>query len=207
MVNDTQRQKRKEWCNLHLNDNWRRTIFSDETSIWLFGDNTKFWYKGPRPHKLTVRHPGKLHVWGAIHMKKKIPLYIFKQNLNADLYCHILEWNMLGQAYESLGTNWVSQQDNDPKHTSKKAQKLLSDFCPKILQWPSSSPDLNPIENIWALLKSNAMAKNPKNLTELEEAILCAWDELSQETICNCIRSMNNRCKMCIDSNGFPIKY
>ncbi len=48
------------------------------------------------------------------------------------------------------------QQDNDLKHTSSDAQGDLKTHLPgQVLSWPSYSPDLNPIENVWTVLKKN----------------------------------------------------
>ena len=67
------------------------------------------------------------------------------------------------------------QQDNDPKNTAKAAFEWFKWKQLNVLEWPSQSPDLNPIENLWYDLKIDVHQQNPSNLKELDQLIFEEW--------------------------------
>uniref|UniRef100_A0A8C9YHZ6 Tc1-like transposase DDE domain-containing protein n=1 Tax=Sander lucioperca TaxID=283035 RepID=A0A8C9YHZ6_SANLU len=77
-----------------------------------------------------------------------------------------------------LGRKWVFQMDNGPKHTSKLVTKWLKDNKVKVLEWPSQSPDLKPINNLWAALKRRVRARRPTNLTQFHQFCQEEWAKI-----------------------------
>jgi transposase len=155
------------------------------------------------------KHSGKIHVWACISFLGKICVRTFRENNNADVYCSLLQDGFQGLAdsiYGGRGT-WVFQHDNSPIHTAKKFTDLLNEVGIPVLAWPSKSPDLNPIENIWTLLKQRVRKRLPKTLDELEEYIYDAWWSIDDMTISDLCNSIHSRIEKCIKARGGQVEY
>lgn len=101
----------------------------------------------------------------------------------------------------------IFQDDNDPKHRAKKTTNLLKSHNIKHLEWPPSSPDLNPIENCWSLMKTKISKSEISDMGDLRGAIIDAWNSIEYHIIFNLISSMPIRIAEVIKNNGDIIDY
>ncbi|KAK3548295.1 hypothetical protein QTP70_009088 [Hemibagrus guttatus] len=97
-------------------------------------------------------------------------LAVINGTMNSAVYQKILKENVRPSVCDlKLKRTWVLQQDNDPKHTSKSTSEWLKKNKMTTLEWPSQSPDLNPIEMLWHDLKKVVHARKPSNVAELQQ--------------------------------------
>ena len=87
-------------------------------------------------------------VWGCMSASGIGHLAEVESKMNAQKYVHILSNHLIQSAEElGIGDDLIFQSDNDPKHTSFKAQAWLRESLIETLEWPPQSPDLNIIEH------------------------------------------------------------
>ena len=99
------------------------------------------------------------------------------------------------------------QEDNDPKYTSGKAQKWRKDNQVKRISWPAQSQDLNPMENVWTVLKANISDYKPSSTKELIRIIKKEWKKLDKIFAENLVNSMKKRISDVIYNKGDHIYY
>uniref|UniRef100_A0A8C7SD41 Tc1-like transposase DDE domain-containing protein n=1 Tax=Oncorhynchus mykiss TaxID=8022 RepID=A0A8C7SD41_ONCMY len=173
-------------------EDWGKVIFSDESPFQLFGAFGKTLVRRRQVERYhqscvmpTVKHPETIHVWGCFSAKGVGSLTILPKNTatNKEWYQHILREELLPTIQEQFGDEQcLFQHDGAPCHKAKVITKWLGEQNIDILgPWSGNSPDLNPIENLWSILKRRVDKQKPTNSDQLQALIMQEWAAISQD--------------------------
>jgi len=200
-------------------EDWKRVVWSDETKINHLGSYGRKWVWKKAGEGLTDRlvegtvkfGGGNLMLWGCMLWEGPGFATKIDGRMDADLYVSILD-DELQATLEYYGKDIedvVFQQDNDPKHKSKKATNWFKDNGFVVMVWPPQSADLNPIEHLWHYLKRKLGEYEvaPKSIHELWERVQTEWEKIPAATCQNLIESMPRRVEAVIMAKGGYTKY
>jgi transposase len=216
-----QRKARLEWAMEYAKkprDFWDHVIFSDESSfhtnealkgkvVWRFAHEE---LQSPFVQPVTKFGGHKLQVWGCVTSQGVGWACSLPEGIDSDTYLVILknelQWTISLYFKEFNGV--VFQQDGAGPHRANVVKNYLKLQKYSVLPWPAHSPDLSPIENLWANLKKRLEEKHgeiPK--TKLWEVVDEEWEETSKEYCKNLFASMPDRIQAVINARGGYTKY
>jgi len=211
-------------------EEWRRVIFTDEMGMQTGSNGGRVWvwrypeetYKEDCCGVMHVSGFKKIKVWGGFRYGAKSKLIVLPEKqgegkLNAQEYMEeIIDKELFDfwiKSMEDVGYVHV-MEDGAPYHkgaaTARRKQYEQDGWegwGPGT--WPSSSPDLNPIENLWHILRTNIRKHRPKVLKkeDLMHALEEEWEKLDIELLNRLIDSMPRRLQAVIDAKGGSTKY
>ncbi len=218
LLNQRQRQKHLTWAvekEIWTVAQWSKVLFSDESKFCIsFGNKgPKVWRKSgeaqnPCCLKSSVKFPQSVMIWAAMSSAGVGPLCFLKSTVNAAIYQEILEHFMLPSADKLYGdADFIFQQDLAPAHTAKGTKSWFNDHGVTVLDWPANSPDLNPIENLWGIVKRKMRDTRPNNADELKVTVKETWASIPPQQCHKLITSMPRRIEAVIKAKGAPTKH
>jgi hypothetical protein len=222
-LTETQKKARYKFAKDHIHwtiEDWKNVMFSDETVISRVGSfGRKYYYKRQedkhiRPHHIKKTKQGggrKIMVWGCMTYYGVGDACWIPEKINAVLYVEVLK-DYVFASMDWCGMDprkFIFQQDNAKIHTAKVTKDYIRKSKIPLMDWPANSPDLNPMETIWAYLKGqlDQYTNDPKDVNELWERIQDIWTKIPIEFIEKLYNSMPDRVREVYRCKGDITRY
>ena len=148
-------------------------------------------------------------VWGVFSYSFKPKLFFFEGKVTSKKYMKMIKKHFLSFIKNKEIENYIFQQDNCSIHKSRFSLEKFDELEIPLLEWPSRSPDLNPMENLWSILVKEVYKDNIvfDNLDDLKNSIIVAWKNIGKKILQKLVDSMEDRLINVIKADGDFIKY
>lgn len=210
-------KKRLQFAKDHLNwtqEDWAKVLWSDESKFEIFSTKRRVYvrrFKHERASKQcivpTVKHGGgNVMVWGCFSAAGVGDLIEVTGRMKKEQYQQIILNHAESSGFRLIGAGFELQQDNDPKHTAKDTTALLKKKVHQgmftWMDWPSQSPDFNPIELLWDELDRKVRTDPPTSKPDLLKKLQKYWNEITPECIAKLLQRMPKLCAAVIKAKG-----
>lgn len=210
------KKDRLRFAKANRNKDWSTVVFSDEHKFKQFkGGNPvhdQVWAKSSSevPPKEVERWGLTLDVWAGISVQGKTKIEIYEGTLNAQGYQRILQQVLMPAAqewFEDEKDGWELQQDKASCHTAKSTMRFLEQEGIGVVEgWPTKGDDINPMENLWAILDERLENKKFTTKSSMERAVRAVWKEVDDQLLNNLISSVPDRLRRIVKAKGASIK-
>jgi len=216
-LNPSHIAKRLEFALSHQHwtvEEWKRVIWTDESSFQI-GQNSRrtiVWRRKSEKYNSNCLAPSfksgrtSIMVWGAFVGHTRLPLVFMPPNeRDAASFVKNVYDIALGPFLNNQknATSLVLMEDGAPVHKSKIANAWKESKSLTWLNWPANSPDLNPIENVWHMIKDVVQQnRRPKSKKEMELAVEAEWNAISDEKLMSLVATMPARIDAVIQAKG-----
>lgn len=218
-VSVVNRRKRLDYANSFDGpclEQWRKTVFTDESPFYvgMSGARVYMWrkpdkeYVEPALAATFKKGGGCVMVWGAFGYNGVGPLRFLEGAVNANYYQEIVR-EAIPECREKLQLEdqFFFLQDGAPCHTARTTMALLEAMDVETLEHPPQSPDLNPIEHLWAHIGHQLLNQPSSSRSDLQAKIQAIWDAIPLDYIHRLVDSMSRRIRAVKDAKGGPTKY
>ena len=215
--NKRQLKIRKNWCLKYRawsQNQWQNVVFSDESHFEVINrKNRAFVRRLPHEKNLPFNFQNRLKggggvisVWGCFSSAGPGCLLFYDGRLNAMRYVDTISGTLPDYLREKFSNNeYFFQQDNAPCHKARFTTNWFSEQNIPLLDWPPTSPDLNPIENIWSEIDRKLQKIPIGSKTVLQNSILDIWNNIDPTYCKKLIDSMPNRITKVLKVKGGSI--
>ena len=194
-------------------EQWSQVVFTDESKFNRLGSDGRQLVRRSAGQQLQpnclarTSHGGSILVWGAITVNGTGPLVRINGTVTGRSYVDMLLRQFVPFAARNLPEDYIFQQDNAPAHRSAICKEFMNINAIDVMDWPAQSPDLNPIENIWHIIKQQLRAREINSVDELWQQTQQMWRSISPQLCRKLITGMPRRMTAVIRARGYPTKY
>ncbi|KAL4478219.1 hypothetical protein ABPG72_016531 [Tetrahymena utriculariae] len=188
-------------------------VFSDESIFQVDKFNSFTWCNGDDITNIYERKQNsyanrQCHVWAAISLMGKTDLFVHTTKVDSNAYMNCIENCLLPFRNKAIPKRNACYlvQDGAPSHKAQNTMGYFEEQRIKVIQLPPWSPDLNPIELIWNIMKIEFKKRVTKDIfqtkQEIQSCLQEIWETITQEQIENCINSVIQNLPHILNKNG-----